>query len=80
MPTWDEVKRKPNIWKHKIDFLGSEELFDGPVAVLEDDRDEEFGELRLNVVGWFKAMLVHIAQYRSACTIRSSLRRRANTN
>jgi len=59
MPTWDETKRRANIRKHKIDFFGCEEVFDGPVAVLEDDRDE-YGELRLNVVGWFKAMLVHM--------------------
>ena len=51
MPTWDETKRKKNIRDHKIDFVGCETIFDSPIAVLEDDRDE-YGELRLNAVGW----------------------------
>ena len=50
MPTWDETKRQKNIREHKIDFVGCEAIFDGPVAVLEDDRDR-YGELRLNAVG-----------------------------
>ena len=59
MPTWDETKRQRNIRDHKIDFEGCETVFDGPIAVLEDDRDR-YGELRLNAVGWFKGMLVHM--------------------
>ena len=34
-------------------------FFDGPIAVLEDDR-HRYGELRLNVVGWFKGTLVQM--------------------
>jgi uncharacterized protein len=59
MPTWDEAKRKKNLRDHGIDFQGCEAIFDGPVAVLEDDRDA-YGELRLNAVGWFKGMVVHM--------------------
>ena len=59
MPTWDEAKRKKNVRDHGIDFDGCETIFDGPVAVLEDDRDQ-YGELRLNAVGWFKGMVVHM--------------------
>ena len=59
MPTWDEKKRLLNIRDHGIDFVGCEVIFDGPIAVLEDDRDR-YGELRLNAVGWLNAMLVHM--------------------
>ncbi len=59
MPTWDETKRRTNIRDHHIDFVGCETIFDGPIAVSEDDRDR-YGELRLNAVGWFKGTLVHM--------------------
>jgi uncharacterized protein len=59
MPTWDETKRRTNIRDHKIDFVGCEAIFDGPVAVLEDDRDR-YGELRLNAVGWLMGVVVHM--------------------
>jgi hypothetical protein len=35
---WDENKRLVNLQKHKIDFIGSEEIFDGYTVTLEDDR------------------------------------------
>ena len=59
MPTWDEAKRQANIRDHGIDFVGCEAVFDGPVAVTEDNR-EEYGEMRLVVVGWFNGMVVHM--------------------
>ena len=65
MPTWDAAKRRTNIRKHGLDFKGCESIFDGPVAVLEDDR-ADYGELRLNVVGWFGATLVHMTYVEQA--------------
>jgi len=34
---WDENKRLTNLQKHKIDFIGSEEIFDGYTVTFEDD-------------------------------------------
>ncbi len=54
---WDENKRLVNLQKHKIDFIGSEEIFDGFTVTLEDDRigyDEQrfisFGQMQDRVV------------------------------
>lgn len=59
MPTWDERKRKANIRKHEIDFAGCESIFDGPVSITEDT-SETYGEQRLNAVGWFQGLVVHM--------------------
>ena len=54
---WDENKRLSNLRKHKIDFIGSEEIFDGYTVTIEDDSvsyDEQrfitFGKLKGHVV------------------------------
>ena len=59
MPTWDEAKRQDNIRDHGLDFEGCEAIFDGPISVKEDKR-ERYGELRLNVVGWLRGLVVHM--------------------
>lgn len=43
---WDEQKNRKNIRKHHIDFADVYRIFDGPMIVELDDR-EEYGE-----VGW----------------------------
>lgn len=35
---WDEAKRLSNLDKHGIDFLDVEEVFDGDIVTVEDDR------------------------------------------
>jgi hypothetical protein len=35
---WDEDKRQANLRKHRIDFVGVEEVFDGYTVTVEDDR------------------------------------------
>ncbi len=54
---WDENKRIVNLKKHHIDFIGSEEIFDGYTITIEDDSvnyDEQrfitFGKLQGRVV------------------------------
>ena len=59
MPTWDERKRSINIRNHGLDFVGCEAVFDGPVLVLEDSR-QNYGEQRLCALGWLDGMLVHM--------------------
>ena len=54
---WDENKRLINLQKHKIDFIGSEEIFDGYTVTFEDDsvdyyeqRFVSFGMLQERIV------------------------------
>jgi uncharacterized protein len=59
MPTWDEKKRLTNLRNHGLDFVGCETVFDGPVVVLEDER-ESYGEQRLYALGWLNGIMVHM--------------------
>jgi uncharacterized DUF497 family protein len=57
MPTWDETKRKVNIRKHGLDFVGCEAIFDAPVSITEDV-SVSYGEQRLNAIGWLQGLVV----------------------
>lgn len=59
MPTWDEPKRGENIRRNGLDFLGCEIIFDTPISILEDTR-AEYGEQRLNAIGWLRGLVVHM--------------------
>ena len=47
---WDEVKRMDNLRKHGLDFLDAPTLFDGPMLVNLDNR-ENYGETRWIGIG-----------------------------
>lgn len=57
MFSWDERKRRANIRKHGIDFADCGEVFDGP-TLSNEDRREEFGELRIRTFGLLKDTVV----------------------
>jgi uncharacterized protein len=59
MPSWDEAKRLRNIREHELDFVGCEAVFDGPIVTWEDDR-ENYGEQRINLLGWLNGIVVHM--------------------
>ena len=59
MPTWDESKRLRNIKDRKLDFVGCESVFDGPVVTWEDAR-VAYGEQRINLLGWLNGIVVHM--------------------
>lgn len=59
MLTFDESKRKENIAKHKLDFIGCEAVFDHPVVTTEDDR-VIYSEQRINLLGWLWGRVVHM--------------------
>jgi uncharacterized DUF497 family protein len=59
MLTWDEDKRQKNIAKHGHDFVGADAIFDAPVFAYEDDR-ADYGEQRINVIGWLGGRMVHM--------------------
>jgi uncharacterized DUF497 family protein len=57
MLTWDEAKRKANIQKHGIDFMGAEVIFDQPMVTREDDR-EAYGEQRFQSLALLNGRVV----------------------
>ena len=54
---WDEKKRHANLCKHGIDFLEAVEMFQSPMLVVADNR-EDYGEDRLIGVGLSKGRLL----------------------
>jgi len=56
---WDEHKRLINLQKHKIDFVGSEEIFDGYTVTFEDD-SIGYGEQRFVSFGQFQERVVAV--------------------
>ena len=59
MPTWDEPKRVRNIRDRKLDFVGCEAVFDGPVVTWEDAR-VAYAEQWINLLGWLNGIVVHM--------------------
>ena len=60
MFTWDERKRKVNLAKHSIDFRDAYEIFDGPLVIVEDTR-EDYGEPRYVALGLLQGVVVSVA-------------------
>jgi uncharacterized DUF497 family protein len=56
---WDENKRLINLQKHKIDFIGSEEIFDGYTVTFEDD-SVDYYEQRFVTFGMFQECVVAV--------------------
>ncbi len=56
---WDEEKRLSNLKKHRIDFVGAEEVFDGYTITLEDDRNS-YGEQRFITFGRLQGRVVAV--------------------
>lgn len=48
---WDENKNLANLLKHGIDFTDVYRVFDGPMIVRVDDR-EDYGEIRWRGIGY----------------------------
>ena len=56
---WDENKRLINLQKHKIDFIGGEEIFDGYTVTFEDD-NAGYDEQRFVTFGKFQNRVVAV--------------------
>jgi uncharacterized DUF497 family protein len=54
---WDEEKNKENIRKHELDFADAWEIFDGPMLMNLDTR-EDYGEDRWIGIGFLKNFIV----------------------
>ncbi|PIV87905.1 MAG: hypothetical protein COW48_08990 [Hydrogenophilales bacterium CG17_big_fil_post_rev_8_21_14_2_50_63_12] len=76
---WDETKRQTNRNKHGLDFAYAEQVFAGPMAIFEDNR-EAYGEQRLIGIGMLSAVVVLIVHVESDETIRIISMREATSD
>jgi uncharacterized protein len=61
---WDEAKRRANFQKHGLDFRDAEQVFQGPVVTVLDNR-QEYGEDRhisLGTLADVVVVVVHTAR------------------
>ena len=54
---WHEKKRRSNIRRHGIDFVGLESIFDGYTITIEDTR-LDYGEQRFVTLGLLQGRVV----------------------
>jgi uncharacterized DUF497 family protein len=77
---WDEVKNRTNLQKHGLDFFDAWEIFESPVLVARDTR-EDYGEDRYLGVGFLRTrVVVFVFTERNGDTIRMISLRRAKRN
>jgi uncharacterized DUF497 family protein len=76
---WDEAKRRSNIQKHGIDFIGIERVFSGTTVTILDDRFD-YGESRFITLGLLSGRLVVIAHTETSEVIRIISVRKATKN
>jgi uncharacterized DUF497 family protein len=76
---WDEAKRRSNIRKHGIDFIGIETVFAGETVTLLDERFD-YAETRFITLGVFNRCVVAIAHTETDEVIRIISVRKATRN
>ena len=76
---WDEAKRKANLRKHGIDFVGAEKVFDGYTVTIEDARFT-YGEDRVITFGILEGHVVAVAHTERGDSIRFISIRKATRN
>jgi uncharacterized DUF497 family protein len=57
---WDEAKRKSNLRNHGIDFIGTEQVFEGETVTILDNRFD-YGEERFVTFGLLEGRVVAVA-------------------
>jgi uncharacterized DUF497 family protein len=76
---WDEAKRRSNLRKHGIDFVGSEAVFAGAIVTILDDRFD-YGEQRFVTFGLLDGRVVAVTHTEDAEVIRIISVRKATKN
>ena len=74
---WNEAKRKSNLKKHGLDFADAEKVFNTPLVLVEDKR-ENYGEQRMIGIGLLDFLVVLVVHVESDEEIRIISMRRAN--
>lgn len=77
--TWDEAKRRANLKKHGLDFADAEEVFAGPLILVEDAR-EDYGEQRMIGIGLLDFLVVLVVHVESDEEIRIISMRKADND
>lgn len=70
MLTFSEAKRAANLKEHGLDLADADKIFDAPVLAEEDAR-EDYGEMRINVIGWLNGQIVHLSYTDDGVTLRA---------
>ncbi len=76
---WDEIKRRSNLRKHRLDFTDVNTVFSGITFTFDDERFE-YGEDRYISLGLLQGVVVVIAHTERDDTIRVISMRRATGN
>nr|WP_093191832.1 BrnT family toxin [Thiocapsa sp. KS1] len=77
--TWDETKRLANINKHGLDFTDAEQVFAGPLMLIEYKR-RDYGEQRMIGIGLLGFLVVLIVHVESEQDIRVISMRKATSD
>ena len=77
--SWDETKRKANVAKHGLDFADAARVFESPMVLFEDDR-QDYGEQRMIGIGLLQSLVVLIVHVESETNIRIISMRKADSN
>ena len=77
--TWDETKRQTNLQKHGLDFADAEKVFNGPLVLFEDTR-ENYGEQRMIGIGLLDYIVVLVVHVESDVDIRIISMRKADSD
>lgn len=77
--TWDEAKRETNLIKHGLDFSDAEKVFNSPLLLIEDLR-EDYGEQRMIGIGLLDFLVVLIVHIESDEEIRIISMRKADSD
>lgn len=77
--TWDETKRQTNLQKHGLDFADAEKVFNGPLVLFEDTR-ENYGEQRMIGIGLLDYLVVLMVHVESDGDIRIISMRKADSD
>ena len=76
---WDETKRQTNLQKHGLDFADAEKVFNGPLVLFEDTR-ENYGEQRMIGIGLLDYIVVLVVHVESDDAIRIISMRKADSD
>jgi uncharacterized DUF497 family protein len=76
---WDETKRQTNLQKHGLDFADAEKVFNGPLVLFEDTR-ENYGEPRMIGIGLLDYLVVLMVHVESDDAIRIISMRKADSD
>ncbi len=77
--TWDDVKRRSNLAKHRLDFADAKKVFAGATFTIEDEW-LDYGEQRFITTGLLNEIVVVIAHTQTHEETRIISMRKATKN